>query len=300
VFAVIDDSVLAAIEPALVTLGVFFLCAALWPKPVATGRAFMVAGSFAMMTQYTWWRITETLPAPALNFEFALAFVFLAAELIGIATAALSLMFLTRTRDRSPEADANAGWLASLEQPAAIDVLICSYNEDKEILERTIVGALGMDYPNFRVWMLDDSRRDWVKALCAELGCLYLSRPDNAHAKAGNINHALKHIAALPNRPEFVSILDADFVPAPQFLKHAMSLFRDSTSASCRRRNISSILIRSRSISAPRNSGPTSSASSSTSCFPPRMRGPPHSVAAPLRSSACSHSWRLEAFRQIR
>src|SRR3984885_4363247 len=227
VLALVDDSVLAALEPALVTLGVFFVCAALWPKPVATGRAFMVAGSFAMMTQYAWWRITETLPAPAINFEFALALVFLAAELIGIATAALSLMFLTRTRDRSPEADANAEWLASLDQPPSIDVLICSYNEDKGILERTIVGALGMDYPNFRVWMLDDSRRDWVKTLCAELGCLYLSRSDNAHAKAGNINHALKHIAASPDPPEFISILDADFVPTPHFLQRAMSLFGD-------------------------------------------------------------------------
>jgi cellulose synthase (UDP-forming) len=229
VLAFLDNSFLAAIEPALVTLGVFFVCAALWPKPVATGRAFMVAGSFAMMTQYAWWRITDTLPAPAFSFEFALALVFLLAELVGIGTAGLSLMFLTRTRNRSPEADANAGWLSSLEKPPSIDVLICSYNEDKEILERTIVGALGMDYPNFRVWMLDDNRRDWVKTLCAELGCLYLSRPDNAHAKAGNINHALKHIARLPDPPEFVSILDADFVPTPQFLKRAMSLFRDST-----------------------------------------------------------------------
>src|ERR1700735_2916886 len=159
VLALLDTSVLPALAPTLVTLGVFFVCAALWPKPVATGRVFMVAGSFAMMTQYAWWRITETLPAPAFSFEFALALVFLAAELIGIATAALSLMFLTRTRDRSPEADANAEWLASLDQPPSIDVLICSYNEEKEILERTIVGALGMDYPNFRVWMLVHSRR---------------------------------------------------------------------------------------------------------------------------------------------
>jgi cellulose synthase (UDP-forming) len=151
VFGVIDDSVLAALEPALVTLGLFFVCAALWPKPVAMGGAFMVAGSFAMMIQYGWWRITETLPAPAFNFEFALALVFLIAELIGIATAALSLLFLTRTRNRSPDADANAKWLMSLDQPPSIDVLICSYNEEREILERTIVGALGMDYPNFRV-----------------------------------------------------------------------------------------------------------------------------------------------------
>ncbi len=187
----------------------------------------MIAGSFAMMSQYAWWWITETLPAPAPNFEYALALVFLIAELVGIATAALSLMFLTRTRNRSPDADANAGWLSSLENPPSIDVLICSYNEEKEILERTIVGALGMDYPSFRVWMLDDNRRAWVKTLCAELGCHYLSRSDNAHAKAGNINHALKHIAGLPDPPEFVSILDADFVPTPKFLRRGMSPFRD-------------------------------------------------------------------------
>jgi cellulose synthase (UDP-forming) len=227
VLGVIDESLLAAVEPALVTLGFFFVCSALWPKPGATGRVFMVAGSYAMMTQYEWWRITETLPAFAFSAEYALALTFLIAELVAIITTALTLLFLARTRDRSPEADANAGWLAALNKPPSIDVLICSYNEEETILERTIVGALGMDYPNFRVWMLDDSRRAWVKTLCAELGCLYLSRPDNVHAKAGNINHALKHIAALPDPPEFVSILDADFVPTPQFLRRAISLFRD-------------------------------------------------------------------------
>ena len=172
-----------AARPALGALGLFFVCAAIWPKPVTTGRAVMVAGSLAFMAQYAWWRIIETLPAPAFNFEYA-SLVFLAAELVGILTAALSLMFLIRTRDRSPEADANADWLPSRAKPPSIDVLICSYNEEKEILERTIVGALGMDYPKFRVWILDDSRRDWVKTLCADLGCRYLSRSDNAHAKA--------------------------------------------------------------------------------------------------------------------
>ena len=226
-FGVIDESFLAAARPTLATLGLFFICVAIWPKPVTTGRTFMVVVSLAFMTQYAWWRITQTLPAPALSFEYALALTFLIAEMLGIITAALSLLFLTRTRDRSPDADANAGWLASLAECPPIDVLICSYNEDREILERTIVGALAMDYPSFRVWMLDDSRRDWVKTLCAELGCHYLSRSDNAHAKAGNINHALKQIAALPRAPEFVSILDADFVPTPHFLTRAMSLFRD-------------------------------------------------------------------------
>jgi hypothetical protein len=32
-------------RPALATLGLFFICAAIWPKPVAVGRAVMVAGT---------------------------------------------------------------------------------------------------------------------------------------------------------------------------------------------------------------------------------------------------------------
>jgi cellulose synthase/poly-beta-1,6-N-acetylglucosamine synthase-like glycosyltransferase len=226
-FGAVDDTVLAAVRPALATLGAFFVCAAIWPKPGARSRVLMIAVSLAFMAQYAFWRITQTLPAPAYTFEYALALSFLVAEMGGLLAAALSLLFLARTRDRSGDADANAEWLAHHATSPLIDVLICSYNEERAILERTIVGALAMDHPNFRVWMLDDSRRDWLKALCAELGCRYLSRPDNAHAKAGNINHALRRLAALPEPAEFVSILDADFVPTPQFLKRAMGLFRD-------------------------------------------------------------------------
>jgi cellulose synthase (UDP-forming) len=79
------------------------------------------------------------------------------------------------------------------------------------------------------VWVLDDGRRSWLQQLSGRLGCHYLSRPDNKHAKAGNINHALRHVVALPEQPQFISILDADFVPTPEFLTRAMSLFHDRT-----------------------------------------------------------------------
>ena len=161
----------------------------------------------------------------------AIAIGFLLAETAGASASALSLLFLSRTRDRSADADANAGWLENEARHPPIDVLICSYNEEQSILERTIVGALAMDYRNFRVFMLDDSARGWLKDLSARLGCHYIARPDNRDAKAGNINHALKLLARLPHPPEFIAILDADFVPAPRFLKRAMTLFRDQTIA---------------------------------------------------------------------
>ena len=75
--------------------------------------------------------------------------------------------------------------------------------------------------------MLDDGARPWLRALCEKLNCGYIARPDNSHAKAGNINHALAKVAELPNPPQFISILDADFVPMPNFLSRAMTLFRD-------------------------------------------------------------------------
>jgi cellulose synthase (UDP-forming) len=108
-------------------------------------------------------------------------------------------------------------------------VFICTYNEERAILERTIIGATGLQYGNYRVWILDDGRRLWLRRLTEELGCRYLTRPDNRHAKAGNINHALQHVAGLREKPEFVSILDADFVPMPDFLTRTTILMEDKT-----------------------------------------------------------------------
>ena len=226
--SVSDDPIFTALTPGILALGLYLIGVAIWPRPTARSRVLMLSITAAFMAQYSWWRVTETLPPPALNLEYAVAIGFLIAETAGAFAAALSILFLLRSRDRSADVDANAEWLAGHAKYPSVDVLICSYNEERSILERTIVGAMAMDYPNFRVWMLDDSRRDWLKILCGRLGCRYVSRPDNKHAKAGNINHALKLLARLPDPPEFVSILDADFVPAPRFLKRTMALFRDA------------------------------------------------------------------------
>ncbi len=91
------------------------------------------------------------------------------------------------------------------------------------MLEKTIVGALCLDYPNFKVWVLDDGRREWLRKYCDGKGVGYLTRPDNAHAKAGNINHAVP----LTNG-EYIAIFDADFIPQRQFLMRTLGFFQDS------------------------------------------------------------------------
>ncbi|RXT33568.1 glycosyltransferase [Bradyrhizobium betae] len=215
-----------ALTPGLIALG---LCVAILPwlrheNPAA--RSLMVVFALLLMVRYFGWRIAATVPPVGWTADFAVGSVFLFAEAASLAAGALSLVFLSRTIDRTPQVEANRQWLAGRHAPL-IDVFICTYNEEVSILERTIIGATGMKYPNYRVWVLDDGRRDWLEKLAGELGCRYLARPDNKGAKAGNINHALRHVTGLADPPEFISVLDADFVPMPEFLARAMCLFRD-------------------------------------------------------------------------
>ncbi|MBS0243323.1 MAG: glycosyltransferase, partial [Proteobacteria bacterium] len=153
--------------------------------------------------------------------------VFTGIEALSFIGTTASLLFLMRTQDRTAEVEGNLPWLKSLQKCPLIDVLICTYNEEEAILERTIIGALGIKYPNYRVWVCDDGRRAWLRALCARYDVRYLTRADNAHAKAGNINAALDVLASQERVPDFISILDADFVPMPDFLTRTMALMRD-------------------------------------------------------------------------
>ena len=71
--------------------------------------------------------------------------------------------------------------------------------------------------------MLDDGRRAWLKSYCDEKGVGYLTRPNNSHAKAGNINHAVPLTDG-----DYIAIFDADFIPQRQFLMRTMGFFEDS------------------------------------------------------------------------
>jgi cellulose synthase (UDP-forming) len=123
----------------------------------------------------------------------------------------------------------NRAFLLGLKRRPRVDVLITTYNEEEPILVRTIVGAIGIDFPGLRVWVLDDGGRPWVEQLCHSKNVRYLPRSDNRHAKAGNINHALDALRREPDPPEFIVLFDADFVPQRNFLWRTMPLFHDET-----------------------------------------------------------------------
>jgi cellulose synthase/poly-beta-1,6-N-acetylglucosamine synthase-like glycosyltransferase/Flp pilus assembly protein TadD len=102
-----------------------------------------------------------------------------------------------------------------------VDVFVPTYNEDVQMLRGTLQACLAMDYPH-RTYILDDGKRAEVKALAEELGVVYMTRENNLHAKAGNLNAALEKTDG-----EFVIIFDADHVPARHFITRLLGYFRD-------------------------------------------------------------------------
>jgi len=102
-----------------------------------------------------------------------------------------------------------------------VDVLVPTYDEPPEVLRATLLGCRALTYPH-TTWLLDDGRRPEMEALAEELGARYVTRPDNSHAKAGNINHALPLLEG-----ELIAVLDADHVPLPHFLDALVGYFDD-------------------------------------------------------------------------
>ncbi|HEX4892027.1 MAG TPA: glycosyltransferase family 2 protein [Hyphomicrobiaceae bacterium] len=196
-------------------------------REYAPARIIAIALCIALSWRYMHWRILATIPPADAQLDFFVGILFATIETLGVAGTSISLLFLTRIRNRSRDADENVPWLLGEAGAPRIDVLICTYNEERSILERTVLGAISLNYPNYRVWVCDDGRREWLREMCALYGVGYLTRPDNDHAKAGNINAALRHLDSLDEKPVFISILDADFVPFPDFLTRAASLMRD-------------------------------------------------------------------------
>ncbi len=156
---------------------------------------------------YMGWRMgTVNLAAPLFSIPLY------AAEIYGYVSGLLFILMTYRLTVReSPQP----------EPGLTVDVYVPTYNESLELIRRTLLAVMRMDYPHV-TWLLDDGRRESMRALAEELGCRYLARDNNAHAKAGNLNNALKHSTG-----DFIAIFDADHAPRKDFLMKTLGYFRD-------------------------------------------------------------------------
>jgi cellulose synthase (UDP-forming) len=106
-----------------------------------------------------------------------------------------------------------------------VDVYVCTYDEPAEVVMATLAGCRALTYPH-TTYLLDDGRRPEMRQLAELAGAEYMTRPDNSHAKAGNLN------AALPRTDgELVFVLDADHVPMPDALDALVGYFDDERMA---------------------------------------------------------------------
>ena len=206
--------------PTVVLVSVALAAIKISPQPQKRSRAVVVAILLALTIRYVLWRSLATLNlSDPLNGIFSLGLFFL--EMLMVFTSSIQLYLMLRVKDRRREADRMAVAVESGNFGPPVDIFIPTYNEPAFILRRTVIGCQALDYANKKVYLLDDTKRPEIKLLAKELGCEYITRPDNIHAKAGNINHA----TALTNG-ELIVVFDADFIPTKNFLTRTVGFFQ--------------------------------------------------------------------------
>jgi cellulose synthase (UDP-forming) len=193
----------------------------------APDRLIFGALAATMIGSYVAWRFADTLAPFELSFLSLWQHLYFAFEAIAVAYTLMSIVILLRHSDHSAEADrAEAESVATGEWPP-VDIFICTYNEPLDVLEKSILLSKALDYPDVRIWVLDDTRRGWLFDYCKDVGVRYLTRPTNEWAKAGNLNNGLRLTSVWAQPAPIILVLDADFAPHANLLKRTVGLFRD-------------------------------------------------------------------------
>ncbi|MCX7084169.1 MAG: UDP-forming cellulose synthase catalytic subunit [Methylococcales bacterium] len=103
-----------------------------------------------------------------------------------------------------------------------VDIFIPTYNEDIGIVKTTTIAAINIDWPKdkIKIYILDDGNRHALQDFANEIHVGYISRTNNIHAKAGNINNAMQLTEG-----EYLTIFDCDHIPVRSFLQTTMGWF---------------------------------------------------------------------------
>jgi cellulose synthase (UDP-forming) len=174
---------------------------------------FLVVLSLAVSLRYIFWRMTETLDYGS-PLELVLGSGLVLAEIYAITVLVLGYVQTVWPLNRKPMPlpDDPDTW-------PTVDVYIPTYNEPMSVVRATVLAALAMDWPRdkMRVWVLDDGRREEFRLFAEACGCGYITRKNNLHAKAGNLNNAMTQTDG-----EYIAIFDCDHIPTRAFLQMTM------------------------------------------------------------------------------
>jgi len=242
-----DTSLLRALRLAILAGGILFLCstAALflnWEHQLIlalltlfiaiwidrSSRSYLVTLTLMLLSvystvRYAFWRFSSVITLfrnPGANWTTLDAFfvcLLLLAECYAFVVLLLGYVQILWPLRRAPVPLPNdpVTW-------PVVDLLIPTYSEPLSVVRFTALAAMNIDWPadKLNVYILDDGKREEFRAFAEEAGIGYMTRDDNQHAKAGNINHALERL----NSP-FVAVFDCDQVPTRSFLQLTMGWF---------------------------------------------------------------------------
>ncbi|MFP2469227.1 UDP-forming cellulose synthase catalytic subunit [Pseudescherichia vulneris] len=176
----------------------------------------LVVLSLTVSCRYIWWRYTSTL-----NWDDPVSLVcgltLLFAETYAWIVLVLGYFQVIWPLNRQPVPLPKdmALW-------PSVDIFIPTYNEDLNVVKNTVYASLGIDWPKdkLKIWILDDGGREEFRQFAKDVNVEYVARTTHEHAKAGNINNALKLA-----KGELVSIFDCDHVPTRSFLQMTVGWF---------------------------------------------------------------------------
>ncbi|WP_017444646.1 UDP-forming cellulose synthase catalytic subunit [Gayadomonas joobiniege] len=176
----------------------------------------MITLSVISSSRYIWWRFTETI-----YWQDWLASILGSALLLAESYAWLVLILgyfqsinpLKRRPEPLPENTCD--W-------PSVDVYIPTYNEPLSVVKPTTLAALNLEWPadKINVYILDDGCRESFKEFAEAVGAGYIIRDKHTHAKAGNMNNAMKY-----THGDYIAIFDCDHIPARSFLQLTMGQF---------------------------------------------------------------------------
>ena len=198
----------------LLSIGALFILGMISKKRSVS--VVLVVMSVLLSTRYMYFRLTQTLHFNS-EIETILGMgLFLAEVYVWVM---LLLSYLQTVwplkREIVPMPDDMSLW-------PTVDVYIPTYNEPLDVVRDTVLAAQCIDYPRdkMKIYLLDDGKRREFAVFAADVGVGYITRNDNNHAKAGNLNHAMKL-----TQGELITVFDCDHVATRIFLQATVGGF---------------------------------------------------------------------------
>lgn len=169
---------------------------------------------------YLIWRVCYTIPFGGRAISLAASILLLVFESLGMVEQFVHFSDMTQARDY-PKPDVPESLFPD------IDIFISTYNEEEELLFKTINGCLNLKYPDLNkvhIYLCDDGHRASMKAFAAKFPRInYLDRDTHEGKKAGNLNHAVS-VTTSP----FIVTLDADMIVQSNFLMEIVPYIVDA------------------------------------------------------------------------